>query len=112
MKTFTTQARQGDVLLTALPATPPGAKKQPLLSHEGRYRVAQSTQGHHHVIPVDAIEEISVHGPLRYIRIKTDTALEHQKAGGHEALALKAGVTYEITGQVEVGPAGLRPVVD
>ena len=108
------QVRQGDCLLTRVDSIPESAKRAS--PENGRFIVAHSETGHHHVVAErPGVELFNTENPLvSYLRVieQTETTLEHLRSfDTHEAYLLKGGC-YEIRRQQEFTPAGWRRVQD
>ena len=108
------QVRQGDCLLTRIDSIPDSAKKAK--AEKGRFIVAHSETGHHHVVAErPGVELFNTENPLiSYLRVieQTETTLEHLRSfDTHEAYLLKGGC-YEIRRQQEFTPQGWRRVQD
>lgn len=114
MKTFQTQAAQGDLLLIRINELPAGV--EPVVGEGGKYVVAHSETGHHHTVDVQE-------GVL-YFRAPKDPMTCYLSVGGsgaelvhhrphdtHESIQLSGG-TYLLRRQREWTPEGLRMVQD
>jgi hypothetical protein len=114
MKLFRDQAAQGDLYIRRIEALPKGVKKSK--STHGKFIVAHSETGHHHVIADKKGVQI-FHGsdPLvSYLTVidQVEVTLEHLRDfDKHEALLIPGG-TYEIRRQREYTPEGWRQVAD
>ena len=111
MKSFNTQAAQGDVLVTRITALPRDAKQ---LGKSGEFHiVGHSETGHHHAVPTTAARLYTSDTPLVLFLVVTQpTALYHQREWDqHEELELLEGM-YEIRNQREHAPEGWRKVQD
>lgn len=117
MRTFKTQAAQGDCLIRRIAALPAGLKKMP--TEGGNYIVAHSETGHHHVIAdrTNVTVYTSDDPMISYLEVieATDEAealLEHLRTfDTHETLAIPPGV-YELRRQREAVPEGWRRAQD
>ena len=117
MKTFTTCAAQGDLLLRRITTLPAGAI--PVAAERGSFIVAHSETGHNHVIAERPNVKLYTTGdPLvSYLEVieATDAAealLEHLRGHDkHETLAIPPGV-FELRRQREYTPEGWRRVED
>lgn len=112
MRTFQTQAAQGDILLIRIAALPPGVD---LLPAAGLVVVAHSETGHHHVIeaPPGALElSLELSALLRHARVTSPLVLRHERTWDqHEPITIAPGL-YEIRRQREWAPEGWRRVED
>ena len=114
MKTFVNQAAQGDILIIRIQELPKDIK--PAKSEKGKFIVAHSETGHHHVIAERSGVEYFI-GPdpmVAYLKVidQTEALLEHERSfDTHESILLKGG-TYEIRRQREHTPQGWRRVED
>ena len=114
MKTFTNCAAQGDLLIRRINDIPETAQIVP--AESGKYIVAHSETGHHHVVAERAgVSYFSSEDPMvSYLRVIDDVEalLEHERSfDTHESLLIKGG-TYEIRRQREYTPEGWRRVAD
>jgi hypothetical protein len=114
MKTFVNQAAQGDLFIRRIDSLPNGLSK--IKPEKGRYIVAHSETGHHHVIEASkGVALFRGEDPLvAYLRVigQTEVTLEHlRNFDTHEALVIPGG-TYEIRRQREYTPEGWRQVAD
>jgi hypothetical protein len=117
MKTFTTQAAQGDLLIRRIDKLPAGLT--PAKAEAGQFVLAHSETGHNHVIAERP--NIRVHSTddplLSYLEVieATDEAealIEHLRTfDTHETLQVPPGI-YEIRRQREYSPEGWRRVAD
>lgn len=117
MRTFKNQAAQGDLLVRRIDAVPANAK--PMTPEAGRFIVAHSETGHHHVIAErPGVQVFTTDDPLvSYLQVieATDQAealLEHlRNFDTHETIAIPPG-SYELRRQREHTPEGWRRVED
>lgn len=111
MNTFTKQAAQGDLLITAVDSLPDGLSE--VEPENGSHIVAHSETGHHHVVAANAARAYQGSNPMvMFLVVTKPTALEHHRSfDTHEPLELKSG-TYEIRRQREYTPEGWRRVAD
>jgi hypothetical protein len=128
MKYFNTIAAQGDLMLRKIQNLPEGTELIPNDPTNGKYVVAHSETGHHHVI--DAEPRVKWYQPktkftdldmLSYLEILDDEAdaanmspvlLKHERSfDTHETIALTPGL-YEIRRQREYTPNGFRKAID
>jgi len=117
MKTFKTQAAQGDLLIRRIDKLPDGIV--PAKAEGGQHILAHSETGHNHVIAErPTVRVYSTDNPLlSYLEVieATDQAealIEHLRSyDTHETLAVPPGV-YEIRRQREYSPEGWRRVAD
>jgi len=115
MKTFKTQAAQGDLLLRRIDALPDNAEA--VKAEKGAYVLAHSETGHNHVV----MERPSV----RFYQDRQDTfrswlvvdgeeavPVEHQREfHTHETIQVSPGI-YEVRRQREYTPEGFRRAAD
>lgn len=117
MKTFKTQAAQGDLLIRRIKLLPKDAK--PIKSEKGQFVVAHSETGHNHVIAERPNVSLFTAGDpmVSYLQVveatdATETLLEHLRSyDTHETIQIQPGV-YEIRRQREYTPEGWRRVED
>lgn len=114
MKAFTNCAAQGDIVIRRIKRLPSGLK--PFKAEKGRYIVAHSETGHHHVLPEQhGVEVLEGDDPLViYLTVieQVEITLEHLRDfDKHESLLITGG-TYEIRRQREHTPEGWRRVAD
>lgn len=117
MKKFTTCAAQGDLLIRRIDKLPGGLK--PVAPEGGRYIVAHSETGHHHVIEARPhVRVFASDNPLlSYLQVieateQTEALLEHLRDyHRHETLAISPGI-YELRRQREYTPQGWRRAAD
>lgn len=117
MKTFKNQAAQGDLLIRRIDKLPAGVK--PVQAVQGRFIVAHSETGHHHVIAErPGITWHAGDDPMvSYLQVieateQTEALLEHLRGHDtHETLSIPPGV-YELRRQREHAPEGWRRVED
>lgn len=114
VKTFKNQAAQGDLFLRRIKKLPAAAK--PIAApKDGRYVLAHSETGHHHVVMAapDAIRLFGSDDPLLlYAEIVRPVQLKHERSfDTHETIEIGEGV-YEIRRQREKTPDGWRRVED
>lgn len=117
MKTFKTQAAQGDLLIRRIDALPDNATKQQPTN--GQHVVAHSETGHNHVIADRPNVSLYTTGDpmISYLEVieatdATETLLEHLRSfDTHETIKISPGV-YEIRRQREYTPEGWRRVED
>lgn len=117
MRTFKDQAAQGDLYIRRIDAIPGAAK--PMAAEAGKFIVAHSETGHHHVIAErPGVQVFATEDPLvMYLRVidateQTEALLEHLRSfDTHEAIAIPPG-DYELRRQREHTPEGWRRVED
>ena len=105
---------QGDVMIRRLPAKPPLANFKAQQAEGGRFIVAHSETGHHHVIDSRNAQWLidSTNAQISYLELRDATMLEHLRDfDTHAPLRLEPG-WYEIRRQVENSPEGWRRVDD
>lgn len=117
MRTFKNQAAQGDLFLRRIDKLPNGLK--PMAEESGKYIIAHSETGHHHVI--ESRPNVVVYAtddPLvSYLQVieatdAMETVLEHlRNFDTHESIKIASG-NYEIRRQREYTPEGWRRVAD
>jgi len=115
MKTFKSQAAQGDLLLRRIDTLPAGAEA--VIAEKGAYVLAHSETGHNHVV----MERPNV----RFYQDRQDTfrswlvvdgeesvPVEHQRDfHTHETIQVPPGI-YEVRRQREYTPEGFRRAAD
>ena len=114
MKTLKCYGAQGDLLICRIEKLPENIKQEK--SIEGRFIVAHSESGHHHVIAEKpGVEYFSGEDPMvAYLRVidNTEVTLEHLRDfDTHESWLIKGG-TYEILRSREYTPTGWRRTQD
>ena len=117
MKTFINTAAQGDLLIRRVAAIPATAK--PLKAEDGKFIVAHSETGHHHVIAERPCVQVFTTDDhmVSYLRVieateQTEALLEHLRGyDTHETIAIPPG-TFELRRQREYTPEGWRQVQD
>lgn len=117
MRTFKNQAAQGDLLIRRVEKLPAGLK--PMATEGGKYIVAHSETGHHHVIAARPnVVVFDTEDPLvSYLQVveatdAMETVIEHLRSfDTHEALGVPPG-NYEIRRQRENAPEGWRRAAD
>lgn len=117
MKTFRNFAAQGDLFLRRIDALPKAVK--PMKAEAGRYTVAHSETGHHHVIAErPGVQVYTTDDPMvSYLEVieateKMEALLEHLRGHDtHETISIPPGV-YELRRQREHTPEGWRRVED
>ena len=113
MKTFQNSAAQGDLLIRRIDRLPSDAV--PIEPKDGRFVLAHSETGHHHVISSQGVRAYSRSDhPLLLILVITDPQpIQHLRAWDtHEALMPARPGVYEIYRQREMAPEGWRRVAD
>lgn len=117
MKTFVNSAAQGDLLIRRVSAIPANAKA--MKSEAGKFIVAHSETGHHHVITErPGVQVFTTDDPMvSYLQVveateQTEALLEHLRSyDTHETIAIPPG-TFELRRQREYTPEGWRQVQD
>ncbi len=117
MKTFTSCAAQGDLLIRRVAALPTDCK--PVASEKGAYVVAHSETGHNHIIADRPNVKLYTTGDpmVSYLEVieatdAAETVIEHlRQYDTHESIAIPPGV-FEIRRQREYTPEGWRRVED
>lgn len=107
-------AAQGDLYITRVAALPEGIKMTQ--ADGGRYIVAHSETGHHHVVEAEGCHYYEVvEDPLTaYLEVidATEVTLKHLRAWDtHDPLTIGPGI-YRIRRQREYTPEGWRRVAD
>jgi hypothetical protein len=111
-KTFKNQAAQGDMLLRRIDVLPEGLTKAK--AEKGKYILAHSETGHHHVIDKNAADLLidQTNQYMAYLNVKEECDVEHLRPHDtHETIRVAPGI-YEVRRQVEHTPQGLRRVQD
>lgn len=115
MKTFNRIAAQGEALFLRVDGIPENV--EPIEAENGKFIVAHSETGHHHVMNADTVELVrSKDAPdgmdVLYAIVKEPTMLEHLRPyDTHEPILFNEG-TYRINLQREYTPEGYRRVAD
>lgn len=114
MKTFKTQAAQGDMLLTKIKALPSNVTKTEAVN--SKFILAHSETGHNHTVKKQAgITFYSNDNDpfIAYLVVdNTKCLVEHERGfDTHESISLKDGI-YEIRRQREYTPEGFRRAQD
>jgi hypothetical protein len=117
MQTFKNQCAQGDLYIRRIDAIPAGAK--PMATENGRFIVAHSETGHHHVIAErPGVKVFTTDDPMiSYLQVieateATEALLEHLRSfDTHETISIPPG-NYELRRQREYTPEGWRRVED
>ena len=111
MKTFTTQAAQGDVLFRRVDKIPADATPR---KDDGDTVVAHSETGHHHSFAKECgVTYYTTSNPfIAYLSCETPSILEHHRPHDTHASILFAPGCYEIRRQREHTPEGWRMVQD
>lgn len=112
MKKIKNMAAQGDVMFIRVGKLPDGleAAKQ----ENGRFIVAHSETGHHHVIDSTNAQMLidGANSLVAYLKVSKPTEVEHQRSfDTHESILLAPG-NYEVRRQREYVPEGFRRVAD
>ena len=105
---------QGDILIIPVPSIPANVKPAEAVS--GKFIIAHSETGHHHVIEKTRAEvfESADNEFIAYIKTLGDGAeITHERSfHTHEALGLEPNKTYEVRRQREYVPEGFRRAAD
>jgi len=114
MKEFRKMAAQGDLLIIAVDEIPADAVSAK--SENGKFIVAHSETGHHHVIearPDVEYRVVPTDGLVAYLNvIRADVALEHLRPfDTHETIKIPPG-KYRLRRQRQASPEGWRMVAD
>lgn len=111
MKTFKSQAAQGDVMFRRVKSIPKTAKPR---KDAGDVVAAHSETGHHHLFGKDSGVTLYETGDplICYLRVESVATLEHARPfDTHEAISFAPGC-YEVRRQREKSPDGWRRVED
>jgi hypothetical protein len=112
MKTFYTQAAQGDTLYLRVDELPAGVV--PVVPEAGRVVVAHSETGHHHVMEAEHVTMYRLPEEIYecFLHVKEPTELRHLRPHEtHESILFSPGV-YRVRRQREYVPEGWRRVED
>ena len=112
MKTFQTQAAQGDFLITRIAGLPGGI--EPVPPDADVTVLAHSETGHHHVIDAGAATLYRLPEEVyeAFLVVDRPAVIEHRRQWDtHEALKVEPGV-YRISRQREYVPEGYRLAAD
>ena len=114
MKTVEKIAAQGDLLIIRVIELPKSVK--PIKAENGKFIVAHSETGHHHVVAErPGVEFFGGEDPMiTYLKVidGVEALLEHERSfDTHEAWLMKGG-TYQVLRSREYTPEGWRPVSD
>lgn len=112
MKTFKTQAAQGDMLIRRIDKLPEGLEKSK--SENGLHVLAHSETGHNHVVNergaqllIDKTNEF-----IAYLEVTEPSEIEHLRSyDTHETILVDKGI-YEIRRQREYVAEGFRRAQD
>ena len=111
MKTVTTRPSfQGDVMIFRIAALPKNAKTKAAAPENGKFIIAHSETGHHHVIDSRNAQWLidETNATISYLEVRDAAELVHLRDfDTHETLALQPGM-YEIHRQIENSPEGWR----
>lgn len=106
-------AAQGDLYISRIEALPDGLT--PAKADNGRYIVAHSETGHHHVVEAEGCTYYETDDPLTaYLAVidATEVTLTHLRAfDTHDPITIGPGI-YRIRRQREYVPEGWRRVAD
>ena len=112
MKTFQTQAAQGDFLITRVDALPAAAKS--VRAEEGVAVIAHSETGHHHVVDAGTATLYRLPEEIyeAFLVVDRPAVIEHRRTRDtHEALKIEPGL-YRINRQREYVAEGYRMAAD
>ena len=116
MNAFKTQAAQGDLLITRIDSIPDDAVKQ--APENGKYVVAHSETGHHHVVEAESVEYFHAAndgdfaGQVAFLRVNEPVDLRHLRSfDTHAPIRVEPG-NYRINRQREYTPEGFRRAAD
>lgn len=114
MKTVTMRPSfQGDVMILRIAGLPKKNLKA-AASENGRFIIAHSETGHHHVIDSKNAQWLidETNATISYLDVQRDSELVHLRdVDRHETLGLPPGL-YEIHRQIENSPEGWRRAAD
>jgi hypothetical protein len=111
-KAFKNQAAQGDFVITRIAHLPQNARME--IPVDGKYIIAHSETGHHHVISSDYVELYVDEGNpfVGYLTVADVAFIEHLRPfDTHEELEVTPGI-YRINRQREYVPDGFRKAMD
>lgn len=112
MKTFRTQAAQGDLLITRIEKLPSGVVQ--VAPERGAVVIGHSETGHHHVMDADTVEMYRLPDEIYecFLVVKAPTALRHLRGfDTHEPIMHETGI-YRVRRQREHTPEGWRRAAD
>lgn len=112
MKKIKNMAAQGDVMFIRVDAIP--ANLEQAETENGKYIVAHSETGHHHVIDSRNAQMLidKTNAFVAYIKVSKPVEVEHKRSfDTHKSLVLSPG-NYEVRRQREYTPEGFRKVAD
>jgi hypothetical protein len=118
MKTFTTMAAQGDLVIRRIDALPDGLKAA--TAHAGKFVLAHSETGHNHIVmerpdvrQFDPPQFSAMDEFRSYLVVEGDPVeLVHERSfDTHETLLIEPGI-YELRRQREYTPEGFRRAAD
>lgn len=105
---------QGDILIVPVDSIPANVK--PGNAEDGKFIIAHSETGHHHVIEKSRAEvfEAADDAFIAYIKTMGDGAeITHERPfDTHETVALEPNKTYRVHRQREYVPEGFRKAAD
>lgn len=111
-------AAQGEAFFRRISDIPAGTEYVTSKPENGKFIVAHSESGHHHVVDADGVELLErtddVGEGLRvlYMIVENPTTLEHLRSTDtHEPILFNEGI-YEVRLQREYTPEGFRAVAD
>lgn len=103
---------QGDLCIYRIKTLPRGLKPMP--SSDGRYVLAHSETGHHHVVLERSAQAFidQTNAFIAYLQVLEPTEVQHLRSfDTHEPLHLEPGL-YEVKRQREYFPEGWRRAAD
>lgn len=112
MKTIKNMAAQGDVMFIRIEEIPADAVKAE--TECGKYIVAHSETGHHHVVDSKNAQMLidKTNSFIAYIKVLKPVEVEHKRSfDTHESIVLSPG-NYQVRRQQEYTPEGFRRVAD
>lgn len=113
MKTFNNYAAQGDLMICRVDSLPGGVKT--VAAQNGKYILAHSETGHHHVIlERPEVSQYSFNELMAYLVVTGDEPVElvHERIfDTHESIAIPPGI-YQLRRQREYTPEGWRRAAD
>lgn len=113
MKTFNTQAAQGDMLIRRIETLPENVKE--VSAEKGVFVLAHSETGHNHVVKADPSVKFYQNANdnfIAYLVVDNEAQVEHMRSfDTHETIGFKKGI-YEIRRQREYTAEGFRKAQD
>lgn len=112
MKKIKNMAAQGDVMFIRIDELPANLCQAEI--EGGKYIVAHSETGHHHVIDSRGAQMLidKTNAFISYIKVSKPTEVEHKRSfDTHKSIVLSPG-NYQVRRQREYMPEGFRKVAD